>query len=81
MEEGTTQKLCGERCLSIALHPPAFRLIYKSLRLKRSDDSERAFASFPNSCSFAAARISAEKLLGPFRSGHQSDSALLPGYF
>jgi len=80
-EEGTAQKLCGERRLSIALHPPALRLIYKSLRSKRSDDSERAFASFPNSCRIRRGKNFGGKTTCPFRAGRRSDSALLPGYF
>ena len=48
MEEGTAQKFCGERRLSIALRPTVARPRCSSLRWKQSDDSERAFAPFPN---------------------------------
>ena len=48
MEEGTAQKFCGERRLSIALRPTVARPRCSLLRWKQSDDSERAFAPFPN---------------------------------
>src|SRR5690349_9304230 len=80
-EEGTAQKLCGELYLSIALHPSAFPLICKSLRVKRSDDSQRAFASFPNPCCIRFSRnFGGENCLSLSR-GPRSDSVFLPRYY
>jgi hypothetical protein len=81
-EEGTAQKSCGERCLSIALHPSAFPPICKSLLSKRSDDSERAFASFPNPCRFSHNRnFGGENLLVPFARAAEANRQMLPGYY
>src|SRR5882724_3028323 len=66
-KEGIAQEVCGERRPSIALRPAIARPRCSSLRWKRSDDSERAFASLPNPCRIRRGRnFGGENYLVPF---------------
>src|SRR5258707_5085400 len=66
-KEGIAQEVCGERRPSIALRPAIARPRCSSVSWKRSDDSERAFASLPNLCRIRCSKnFGGENYLVPF---------------